>query len=129
MRRTTLAIAAALALGAATISTGVMTTPVMARGMGHGGHVGGARVAAGGWHGGGGGWHGGGWHGGGGGGWHGGGGWRGGGWGPAGVALGLGLGLGGLYAYGGAPYGYCDGYPYSYGYYNNCGYGGYYNGW
>jgi hypothetical protein len=118
MRKTTLALAAALALGAATISTGVMTTPVMARGMSHGGHVG-ARVA------GGGGWHGGG------GNWRGGGGWRGGGWGPAGVALGLGLGLGGLYAYGGAPYGYCGGYagyPGYYGY-NNCGYGGYYNGW
>jgi len=103
MRKTTLAVAAALALGAATISTGVMTTPAMARGMGHGGHMG----------------HGGGWHGGG---------YGRGGWGPAGVALGLGLGLGGLYAYGGAPYGYCGGYAYSYGY-NNCGYGGYYGGW
>jgi hypothetical protein len=28
--------------------------------------------------------------------------------------------VGGLYAYGGAPYGYCGGNPYYYGY-NNCG--------
>ena len=93
MRKTMLALAAATALGAATISTGAMTTPAMA--FGHGGH-----------------------------GWQGGGGWRGGGWGP-GVALGLGL--GGLYAYGGGPYGYC-GYPGYYGYYNNCG-PYYYGGW
>jgi hypothetical protein len=108
MRKTMFALAAAVALGAATMTTGAMTTPAMAFG-GHGGHGGGH------W-GGGGGWHGGGWHGGG---------WRGGGyWGP-GVALGLGL--GGLYAYGGYPYGYCGGYPYAYGYYNNC--GPYYYGW
>ena len=106
MRKTTLALAAALALGVATISTGVMTSPAMAAPHGgHGGH----------------GWHGGG-------GWHSGGGWRGGGWGW-GPGVALGLGLGGLYAYSGSPYGYCDGYPYSYGYYNNCGYGGYYGGW
>jgi hypothetical protein len=95
MRKTILALAASVALGAAMMTTGGMTTNALAFGHGHGGH-----------------WSGGHW----------GGGWRGGGWGP-GVALGLGL--GGLYAYGGYPYGYC-GNPYYYGY-GYCGPYGY--GW
>jgi hypothetical protein len=40
--------------------------------------------------------------------------------------LGLGSGLGGLYAHGGAPYGYCGGNPHYYGYNNR---GPSYYGW
>lgn len=96
MRKTILTVTTALALGTATIATGAVAAP-------HGMHAGGARVAGhggGGWRGGGGGWHGRGW--------------------APGVALGLGL--GGLYAYGGYPYGYCNPYYYPY----NC---NYYYGW
>ena len=101
MRNKIIALVAAVALGTAAMPT--MSGSAMA--FGHGvGHV------AGGGH-----WAGGGGH------------WGGGGWGRGGFGRGgfgvvpgvaLGLGLGGLYAYGG-PYGYCDPYVYPYG---SCGY-------
>jgi hypothetical protein len=121
MRKTMFAVAAALALGTATLATPLMTTDAMARGGGWGGGGGGH------WGGGGAHWGGGGW--GGGGHWAGGGGWGG----RPGFAFrgrpGFG-GFGGLYAYGGYPYyGYCGGYgayPYYYGY-RGC--GPYFYGW
>jgi hypothetical protein len=124
MQTKTLALAAAVALGTAMMGTGAMAFGGNHGGGGVGGHVGGI---GGGPAGGFGGNH---FAGGpaGGGHWAGAGG-RGRAWARNGAALGLGLGLGGLYAYGGGPYGYCDPYYYGNDYCGSPYYGYYGYGW